>query len=204
MSRRKFRPSTFEALEDRVALTAFPVPFAITSVQTAAEINPKFLVLTKNTENQIDSAITNDFNKFTKTVSAAYTAYEKGLAKKGADQATLEAQLVTKGDKAFATLEAGLDQVAHKLPFGGQNLQPVLDARIVGSAGVTDTTTKVNTPSLQTTLNANFEAGNISAEIPAIQATETLVQTDVKDYINLGVTNGDFKLGKGAILPALS
>jgi hypothetical protein len=204
MPRRIFRPTGIDALEDRLALTAFAVPFVITSVQPPSEVNPKFLILTKHTETQISDAITNSFNQFTKSINSAATASEKGLAKKGADPTALEAQLASKVTQALNRLTSALDQVAFKVPFGNQNLAPVLNARIEGSAGVTDTTTKVNTPSLQTKLQTAFADSDKSAAFEAIQATQTFVRSDVKNYINLGVTSGYFKLGNGAILPQIS
>jgi hypothetical protein len=204
MPRRTFQPTGIDALEDRVVLTAFAIPFVITTTQPPSEVNPKFLILTKNTENQINHAITNSFSQFTKSINSAATAYEKGLAKNGADTNAVLAQLETKVTQALNRLTSALDQVASKVPYGGQNLASILNARIEGSAGVTDTTTMVNTPSLQTKLQTAFVNSDKSAAFQAIKDTQTFVRSDVTNYINLGVTNEFFTLGKGAILPPLS
>ena len=55
-----------------------------------------------------------------------------------------------------------LKNVSAKLPYGRVNLNPVLQDRIIGPAGVTDTTTNVNTPSLQTQLTQGFAEGGTS------------------------------------------
>ena len=133
-------------MEDRLTLSAFAVPFTITSSQPASEVNPKNLVITGRTETQVYNAINSDFMGFTKAATAADSAYAKALAKPGADQSTLASQLEAKVGQALAKLNSQLDALSYRLPFGHQNLGPVWSARVEGSAGVTDTTTKVNTP----------------------------------------------------------
>ena len=204
MNRRPFRPTGLDALESRIALTAFVVPFAIVKSEPAGEVEPKYLVLTKHSETQISDAIRGDFARLTHAGEAAVASYDKAVAKPKANVAALQTQFEVKVVQALTRLTSDMGKVASKVPFGGKNLAPVLEARIVGGAGVTDTTTKVNTPSLESDLIVDAEAGDVTAALHAVESTEASVRVDVKDYINLGVTNKDFKLGRGAILPALS
>ena len=204
MKSRRFCPVAVDALEDRLVLTAFVVPFSLVT-PPASEVNPKFLNLTGRTESQISGAISNAFNRFGSDYIGALNAYNKGLAKPGADSTALLNTFDNQATRAFNRLSDALANVSHKLPFGGVNLNPVLQNRAVGSTGVTDTTTKVNTPSLQTRLSTLQDQGSdVSVVKSTIGATQNLVRTDVKNYINLGVTNGYFKLTRGAFLPALS
>ena len=203
MRPRQFRPCGVDALEDRLVMTAFSVPFTLVT-PPADEVNPKNLVVTKHTETQISYAITNAFNRFSHDLSNDLNSYNKAIAKPNADSAKLLAQFDSKVTSAFNRLSTDLKNVSTKLPFGGVNLNPVLQDRITGPTGVTNTATGVNTPSLQTRLTTLFDDGQTGQAAGVIHATQTFVRSDVKNYINLGVTNGDFKLGRGAIFPELS
>ncbi len=203
MKSRRFQPTGIDALEDRLVLTAFTVPFTLVT-PPASQVNPKFLNLTGRTESQINAAISNSFNQFSHNIFNAFNAYNKAASKPGADTTALTNTFDTKVSQAFNALSVSLSNVSFKLPYGHVNLNPILQNRIIGSTGVTDTTTNVNTPSLQTQF-ANLSPAASSSDVQAeINGTESLVTSDVHNYINLGVTNSYFKLTRGAFLPTLS
>jgi hypothetical protein len=203
MKSRQFQPTGVDALEDRLVMTAFTVPFTLVT-PPASEVNPKFLNLTGRTESQINAAISNSFNQFSHNISNAFNSFNKAASKPGADTTALTNTFDTKVAQAFNTLSVSLSNVSFKLPYGHVNLNPVLQNRIIGSTGVTDTTTNVNTPSLQTQF-ANLSPKSSTSTVQAeINATHSLVTSDVNNYINLGVTNNFFKLTRGASLPKLS
>jgi hypothetical protein len=195
MKPRRFQPTAVDALEDRLVMTAFPVPFTVV-MPPASEINPKFLNLTGRTESQINSAISSAFNRFSHSYLSALNAFDNGK--------TSSDQFVASATEAFNRLSSDLLSVSKKVPFGGLNLNPVLQNRIVGSEGVTDTTTNVNRPSLQTKLTALLGTGTASDAQAAINSSQSFVRGDVNNYINLGVTNNFFRLTRGASLPRLS
>jgi hypothetical protein len=203
MKSRRFLPTTLDALEDRLVMSAFTVPFTIVT-PPASQVNPKFLNLTGRTESQINSALSSAFNRFGNEVTNAFNSYNKGLAKSGADSTALLNTFQGKVTTAFNHLSSAMTNVSHKLPFGGVNLNPVLQNRIVGSTGVTDTTTNVNTPSLQTQVTDLFQNGQTSDFSKTVNSTFNLVRSDVNTYINQGVTFGYFRLTRGATLPHLS
>ncbi len=203
MKSRRFRPMAIDALEDRLAMTAFAVPFSLVT-PPASQVNPKFLNLTGRTESQISGAISRAFNQFDHAYINALNAYNKGLSKPNADSTALLSTFDAQTTQAFNQLSGAMFNLSHKLPYGGVNLFPVLNNRVIGSTGVTDTTTKVNTPSLQTQLSSGPDGQTSQQVQDAVNATQTLVTSDVKNYINLGVTNGYFKLTRGAFLPAFS
>ena len=155
-------------------------------------------------QSEIVHDTTASFAKFDSTFSKGLAAYEKAISKTGADTATVNATFETKVSDAFTKLDASLLAISRNLPYGGVNLDPVLADRATGSTGVTDTTTGLVTPSLETDLEADFAAGDVSGAEASIHSTLTLVRSDIDDYTNLGVTNGYFKLGGGAKLPAIS
>jgi len=203
MKSRRFQPSTLDALEDRLVMSAFTVPFTIVT-PPASQVNPKFLNLTGRTESQIYSGLSGALNRFGNEVTNAFNAYNKGLAKSGADASALLNTFQGKVTTAFNHLSSSLNNISHKLPFGGVNLNPILQNRIVGSTGVTDTTTGVNTPSLQTQVSDLFQNGQTSQFSKTVNATFNLVRSDVNPYINQGVTFGYFRLTRGATLPRLT
>lgn len=203
MKSRRFQPTGIDALEDRLVLTAFVVPFSLVT-PPASQVNPKFLNLTGRTEGQINSGISNAFNTFTTNIFNAYSTYDKASAKPGADATALLNKFDASIAKSFTQLSTALSNISYKLPFGHVNLNPVLQHRIIGSTGVTDTTTMINTPSLQTQLT-NLPGTATNSDIKAvIRSTQSLVTSDVNNYINLGVTNSYFRVTRGAIVPALS
>ena len=195
MKPRRFQPSAVDALEDRLVMTAFVVPFSLVT-PPASEVNPKFLNLTGRTESEINSAITGAFNQFSHNYLTALTAFKAGTASTTQFDASVA--------NAFNRLSSDLLNVSRKVPFGGVNLNPVLQNQVIGSTGVTDTTTKVNTPSLQTRLAAIVGTGSASDAQAAINSSQSFVRNDVNNYINLGVTNHYFRLTRGATLPRLS
>ena len=204
MKSRSFQPTAIDALEDRLVLTAFTMPFTLVT-PPASEVNPKFLNLTGRTEGQINGAISNAFHSFSNNIFNANNAFNKAASKPGANTTALTNTFDAKVAQSFNALSAALSNVSPKLPYGHVNLNPTLQNRIVGSAGVTDTTTNVNTPSLQTQF-ANLSPTH-GRRIPAqaeINLTQSLVTSDVHNYINLGVTNNYFRLTRGASLPKLS
>ena len=203
MPDRTFRPTSYDVLEDRLVMTAFAIPFELVT-PPPAEVNPKDLVVSKHAETQMSYNVTASFNRFTKAATSAEVAYEKGLAKPGANSAVLASQLQAKVGGALNRLTSDLNKIAVTLPYGGKNLAPVFDARIEGSAGVTDTTTNITYPSLGTSLQSAFNEGSTSAAVEAITTAQTFVRADEKNYINLGISYGDFKLGQGAIFPEIS
>ena len=206
MKSRRFQPVAVDALEDRLVLTAFAVPFSLVT-PPASEVNPKFLNLTGRTESLIGSSISNAFNRFGHSILNDINAYNKAISKPNADTNAAYNQLLASETSAFNRLSGDLNYVAHKLLYGAVNLNPVLQARITGANGVTDTTTHVNTPSLSSQFATAFQQGNTASSSQAkslIHATEARVRADVKNYINLSVTNGYFKLTQGAFLPTLS
>jgi hypothetical protein len=203
MKSRNFQPTAIDALEDRLVMTAFTIPFTLVT-PPASEVNPKFLNLTGRTESQINAAISNAFHSFSNSIFNANNAFNKAASKPGADTTALTNTFNAKVNQSFNALSTALSNVSFKLPYGHVNLNPVLQNRIVGSAGVTDTSTGVNTPSLQTQL-ANLSASATTSTVQAeINATQALVTSDVHNYINLGVTNNFFRLTRGASLPKLS
>ncbi len=205
MKPRRFQPVAVDVLEDRLVLSAFAVPFSLVT-PPASEVNPKFLNLTGRTESLINSSISNAFNRFDHSITNALNAYNKASAHPTPGAPSPFLKLEANMTAALNRLSGDLNYVAHKLPYGGVNLNPTLQHRVSGSAGVTDTTTGVNTPSLQSQLTTLYYDGQFSPSQSraAINATQSLVRADVKDYINLGVTNGYFRLTRGATLPALS
>jgi len=203
MKSRRFQPTGIDALEDRLVLTAFAIPFTLVT-PPASEVNPKFLNLTGRTEGQINGSISKAFQNFSHDIFSAYNTYNKAASKPGADTSSLLNTFNTSVARSFDNLSTSLSNLSYKLPYGHVNLNPILQNRIIGSTGVTDTTTKVNTPSLQTSLS-NLSSTASSSDIQAaINTTQSLVTSDVNNYINLGVTNNYFKLTRGASLPALS
>jgi hypothetical protein len=203
MKSRQFQPTGIDALEDRLVMTSFTIPFSLVT-PPASQVNPKFLNLTGRTESQINAAISNSFNQFGHNISNAFNSFNKAASKPGADTTALTNTFNTKVAQAFNALSVSLSNVSFKLPYGHVNLNPILQNRIIGSTGVTDTTTNVNTPSLQTQF-ANLSPMSSSSTVQAeINATHSLVTSDVNNYINLGVTNNFFKLTRGASLPKLS
>jgi hypothetical protein len=204
MKTRKFRPVGIDALEERCVMTAFSIPFTLVT-PPASQVNPKFLVLTGRTEGQINSSIASSFHQFENTVVSAFNIYNKNLSRTSVTPAANLATLQTKLNGAFNRLSSDLLKVSRMVSYGGVNLNPVLQNRITGTTGVTDTTTHINTPSLQSQLNNLVTAGTTSTSQvkSAIGGTQSLVSTDVNNYINLGVTNGFFRLDRGAKLPAL-
>jgi hypothetical protein len=203
MKSRRFQPTGINALEDRLVMTAFAVPFTLVT-PPASQVNPKFLNLTGRAESQINAAISNSFNLFSHNIFNAANSYNKAASKPGADTTALLNTFDAKVTQAFNTLSTALSNISYKLPYGHVNLNPILQNRVVGSTGVTDTTTGVNTPSLQTQFSNLSPSSSSSTAQAEINATQSLVSSDVKNYINLGVTNSYFKLTRGAFLPALS
>ena len=195
MKARRFQPIAVDALEDRLVMTAFSVPFSLVT-PPASEVNPKFLNLTGRTESQINSAISSAFNRFSHGYLNALNAFDHGKV--------TSAQFDASVSNAFNRLSSDLLNVSRMVPFGGVNLNPVLQGRIIGSTGVTDTTTNVNRPSLQTKLAAIVGTGTSGDAQAAINSSQAFVRSDVNNYINLGVTNNYFRLTRGASLPALS
>jgi hypothetical protein len=205
MRSRKFQPVGVDALEERCVLTAFSIPFTLVT-PPASQVNPKFLVLTGRTEDQINSSIASSFHRFESAATSAFKVYNTNLSRNSVNPSVNVATLENKLNAAFNRLSSDLLKISRMVSYGGVNLDPVLQNRITGTTGVTDTTTQINTPSLQAQFNSLVTTGNTSTSQvkSAIQATQALVSTDVKNYINLGVTNGFFRLSRGARLPALS
>jgi hypothetical protein len=203
MKSRRFRPTAVDVLEERLVLTAFSVPFTLVNL-TPGHVNPKFVNLTGRAESQVNHAITGAFNQFSHGLLGAINVVHNGAAKPGANTPALLATFDSSVTQSLNRLSGALTSLSLKVPFGGVNLNPVLQMRIIGSGGVTDTTTKVNKPSLQTQLATLTPSSSTSTVQDIINSTESLIRSDVKDYINLGVTNGDFKLTRGASLPPLS
>ncbi|WP_435010139.1 hypothetical protein P12x_001368 [Tundrisphaera lichenicola] len=204
MKSRKFQPVGVDALEERMVMTAFQMPFTLVT-PPPSQVNPKFLILTKHTETQISYAITDAFNHFSSEYAKQLQRYNHLSVKPGADQTQLLGQFEIRINRALNRLSSELLGVSGKVPFGRVNLYPIYQNRILGSTGVTDTTSLINYPSLQERLAPLYgtDPKGVAAK-EAIQATQTFVRSDIKNYINQGVTFGYFKLGRGAIYPQLS
>jgi hypothetical protein len=186
-----------------VVLTAIALPFTLVK-QPAGHVNPQFLNLTGRTVSQINSAVSNAFNKFTHDYLSNLSAYQKAVVLPGANSSALFERFAAKVTVSFSQLSSALNSVSHKVPFGGINLNPYLQNLIVGAPTGTTTSGTVTTPSLATTLNTLGTSASASAVKSAISTTQALVSTDINDFINLGVTNNDFYLTRGAKLPPLS
>ena len=93
------------------------------------------------------------------------------LVFEGPDGLGMVVKFEAKVTTAFNHLSTALRNVSAKLPYGKLNLNPVLQNRIIGSEGVTNTDTGVNAPSMQTQLTTLFAEGQTNQAAGAARAS---------------------------------